>query len=213
MQPRAPLRFCNRYVGESAAFGLEGAGNLVALSAAGDLRRGLSLVSDYTGRPLHVESVKAGVRVHRGADLAHMREVDLPARVRPGQTITARLTVQRLRGPRSVRRIRVKLPSDLERGSRRIILQGTDPDQGDLGFLDALVLELEEESGRGRARDESALDAGPQSLRALAKAVAAIARYDGVSLFVDRPRGKGRPVFRDPKVRLAGRVSDRVRVR
>jgi hypothetical protein len=212
--PRRILRFCNRYVGDSGSAGTEtGLANVVATSAGLDLAKALELISAYTGRALHVDSVEAGVRLRRGADLAYMRELALPARVRPGQRVTAELTVQRLRGPRERLRIPLTLPRDLPRGSRRIILSGADADSADEGYFDEIMLELGgEEPESPSSKDESALDEGPQSLSALAAAIRGIARYDGVRLFVDRVRGDGAKAHRDREVRLAGRVSARVRV-
>jgi hypothetical protein len=208
------LRFCNRYVGDGGSAGTEnGLANVVAGSAGADLSKALELIGAYTGRALHVGSVKAGVRIERGADLAYMRALDLPARVRPGQKVTATLTVQRLREPRRRVRIPLTMPRDLDAGSRRIILSGTDADSAEEGLFDELTLALGEDDSDSDDRDESRLDEGPQSLDELAREVRAIARYDGVSLFVDSERGDGEPAYRDPDVRLSGRVSARVRVR
>jgi len=209
-----PVRVCNRYVGDGSLAEI-GLGNVAALSAATDVESALSLVAAYTGRPVHVDAIEVGVRLRRGADIAYMRDLELPRRVRPGQTVRARLTVQRRRGPRERVTVPLKMPSDLERGSSRIFLRGVDPDFSDTGFLEELILEFEDESGEDeeRAEDESALDEGPQSLSELRAAILAVERYDGVSLFVDSARGGGEPAFRDPELRYAGRVSDRVRVR
>lgn len=210
-----PLRICNRYIGDGAS-GELGLGNAVALAAAVDVETALGLVSAYSGRALHVDAVDVGVRLRRGAEIAYMRDLELPARVRPGQTVRARLTVQRRRGPKQTIRVRVKLPSDLERGSSRIFLRGVDIDLDESSFLDSIILELDggsEEDDESRPGDESALDEGPQSLSELRESVLALERYDGVSLFVDSTRGRGEPAFRDPGLRYAGRVSDRVRVR
>jgi len=210
---RDPLRFCNRYVGDSAGLAAEGLGNVVATSAAADAESALSIISGYTGRALHVTSVDAGLRIERGADLAYMRDLDLPRRARAGQEVTARITVQRLRGPREVRRVKVRIPSDTERGVRRIILRGTDADFSEEALFEEIILDLDEEEEGARDReDESALDAGPQTLQQLREAVEGLERYDGVSLFVGRTRNGGTEAFRDPDVRLSGRVSGRIRI-
>ena len=211
--PKRPLRFCNRYVGDGASGGTEsGLTNVLATAAGTDVADALELIAAYTGRALHVESVEAGVRIRRGADLAYMRDLRLPARVRPGQRVQAGLTVQRLRGPRERIRIPVTMPRDLEPGARRISLRGADADSADEGFFDALTIDLGGDGADAPTQNESALDEGPQTLAALAEAVTDLERYDGVSLLVDRERGDGARVYRDPKVRLAGRVSARVRV-
>jgi hypothetical protein len=210
--PKGPLRFCNRYVGDAAAVSLDGSGgNALATSAGADVELALGLIAGYTGKALHVTSLKAGLRIHRGADLAYMRKLRLPRRVRRGQRVTARLTVQRLHGPKQFRTVKLRLPGDLERGSHRIILRGTDPDASEEGFFESLTFDT---SGEGdENRDGSTLDTGPQTLTELKEAIEGLRRYDGVSLFVDRARGEGTRVLRDPEVRLAGQVSARVRVR
>lgn len=210
----SPLRFCNRYVSDAAA-GLDddGAiGNGVATSAGADLEQALSLIGSYTGRPLHVTAVTAAVHVGRGADLAFMRKLELPARVRAGQTVRARITVQRPREAKQVLGVPVRLPDDLKRGSHRIILRGTDADSADSTLFDSITVDVggsEEEPSSGE--DGSALDEGPQSLRSLTRAIARINRFDGVSLFVDRASGTGTEAARLPRTRLAGGVSTRVR--
>ena len=210
---RKPMRFCNRYVGDSAAAGAEsGFGNVVGSGAGSDAELALSLIGAYTPRALHVTSVDTGVRVRRGADLAYLRSVRLPRRVRAGRRVTAKLTIQRYRGPREVRRIDVRIPADAHRGSRRIILRGTDPDFGDEGLFDEITIDLGDDGEDSGGSDGSALDVGPQSLDALRTAVESIRRYDGVRLFVGRAKGKGVRAYRDPNLRLSGRVSTRVRV-
>lgn len=208
-----PLRICNRYVG--AGGGGSGGGelsNVVASGAGADLESALTLITGYTGRALHITSVEAGVRVHRGADLAYMRDLKLPRRVRPGQRVIGRLTVQRLRGPKQRLRIPLRMPSRLSRGAHRIILSGEDADFGEDDLFEELIIEFEGEEGEDDSRgpDRSALDEGPQSLSELRKAVEEIERYDGVKLFVDRTRGQGVKAYRDPQQRLSGRVSARV---
>jgi hypothetical protein len=209
-----PLRVCNRYVGDSAG-GENGLGNAVAIGTATDVEAALELVASYTTRALHVDAVEVGVRIRRGADVAYMRDLELPRRVRAGRTVRARLRVQQRRGPERRLVVPLKLPSNLERGSRRIVLRGEDADSSEASLLESLVDLGDESDGEGeeRARDGSALDEGPQSFAELRKAILKLERYDGVSLFVDSIRGKGRPAFRDPQLRYAGRVSDRVRVR
>jgi hypothetical protein len=210
---KRPLRFCNRYVGDSPAPGAEsGIGSVVAAGAGADAEIALSIIGSYTGRALHVTSVDAGVRVRRGADLAYMRDLKLPRRVRPGQRVNARLVIQRYRGAREVRRIKLRIPSDIKRGSRRIILNGTDADYPEEGLFEAITIDLGEEEEDDEAEDESALDFGPQNIAQLREAVESLERFDGVRLYVDRTRGEGEEAFRDPEVRLSGRVSARVRV-
>jgi hypothetical protein len=218
--PKGPLRVCNRYVGDGGGglgAGADPAGgvtNVVALGAGGDAQAALSLIGGYTGRALHVSSVKAGIRVGRGADIAYMRKLELPRRVRAGQEVTARLRVQRLRSQPETMRIRVKIPPGLPRGSHKIILRGPDADVGEPAFFDEIAIDLGGPGGdSGGGKDRSALDDGPQSLSELTEAIEKLERYDGLELFVGRARGPGRRAYRDPELRLSGRVSDRVQIR
>lgn len=207
-----PLRFCNRYVGDGGGgSGDEGLANVVASGAGADIEVALDLIGAYTPRALHVTSVRTGVRLRRGAAIAYLRDLRLPRRVRAGERVRSRVTLQRLHGPKVSRRVALKIPGDLDRGSHRIILSGTDADASDGGFFDELTLDLGGDDS-GSSRDGSALDAGPQSPADLRDAVRSLQRFDGVSLFADRARGEGRPVFVDPAVRISGRVSARVRV-
>lgn len=207
-----PLRFCNRYVSDASSGGgfLFGLGNVVALGAGTDAEAALSLIGGFTSRALHVTEVSTGVRLRRGSELAFLRDLELPDRAKAGETVTAKLTVQRFRGPKQIRRVPLKLPSDLDRGSRRIILRGTDADFGGDLFFDSFFDFGNPESGA--SRDESALDQGPQSLSQLRKAITGLGRFDGVRLFVGRERGEGKEAFVDSDVRLSGRVSDRIRI-
>ena len=217
--PKRPLRVCNRYVGDGGG-GLgdeeesSGVSNIVALGAGSDAETALGLIGNYTGRALHVTSVDAGIRVGRGADIAYLRKLELPRRVRPGEVVTARLTVQRLRAREERIRIPIKLPSDLEPGSRKIILRGPDADLAEDSLFESIAIDLggEDEEGSGNGGDRSALDDGPQTLDQLTKAIGSLERYDGLELFVGRARGRGRRAYLDPALRLSGRVSDRVRV-
>jgi hypothetical protein len=96
------------------------------------------------------------------------------------------------------------------RGPRLLQLRGTALDGGDdsdlLGALGSLILEIGEE-------DEEPV--GPRSVGQLARAIAAIHRYDGVRARFAGPRGgsgAGRPAYRDPRERISGRVDVRVLV-
>jgi hypothetical protein len=196
-----PLRFCNRYVtGEPDSSGV---GNSVAALAASDLITALEMVDGYNVSALDVQEVSVRVTLRRGLRQAFMRSIELPRRVRPGQRVRARVTLQVVRGPKLMRVYPVHLPRSLRRGSHRLTFAGVDADSSaDLGDDITLILDDEDSStGSGSL--------GPASVDELADAIAALGRYDGVSLH----GGDGSVrAFRDDDLRISGRARARVRV-
>ena len=205
-----PLRVCNRYVGDGTSSGTTGLNNIVALLSAGDLSEILFLIDSYKPSPLHVTEVAARVTLRRGQHQAILRRVRLPRRVRRGQRVTARVTLQRVRGAREVRRYRVTIPRGLRRGTRTLRFIGRDADTADDDLFGALTITLGDE-------EESAT--GPTSLRQLVREVERMERWDGVRFRSTRPpvdefapRPRGPRAFRDADLRIGGRASARVRV-
>ncbi len=201
-----PVRVCNRYV--TAGFAEEGFGSLLAELAGGDLLDLLSRLDDYKVSRLHVTGLDVALDVRRGQRQAFLRDVRLPARVRPGQTVSARVRLREFRGRELTRRYRVRIPAGLPPGARRLRFAGADVDGGgDLasGLEQVLTIELEEE-GSG---DSGGGSLGPPSIAALVRSLQAVERYDGVTV---RAGGETVPGFRDPAWRLTGRVTTAVRV-
>jgi hypothetical protein len=198
-----PLRFCNRYVtGDPDA---SGAGNSVAALAATDLLGALGMIDSYKVSDLEVREVSARVKLQRGMRQAFMRSISLPSRVRPGQRVRARVSLQVVRGPKVTRTYSIRLPSGLRRGSRRLTFVGTDADSGDAALGDAITLILDDEEGSGSSGGEL----GPGSVSELADQISSLGRYDGVGL---RHGEETIPAFRDDELRLSGRVRTTVRV-
>jgi hypothetical protein len=199
-----PLRFCNRYVtGEPD---LTGAGNAIAGLAANDVLTALGIIDAYKVSDLEVREVSARMKLQRGMRQAFMRSIKLPRRVRPGQRVRARVSLQVVHGPKLTRTYSVRLPSGLKRGSRRLTFVGTDADAGDAAFGDAITLILDDSEG-----DEQSTggDPGPTSVSELADEITALGRYDGVGLRNGEDTVRA---FRDDELRLSGRVRTTVRV-
>jgi hypothetical protein len=141
------------------------------------------------------------MRIARGERRAFLRSVKLPRRVRPGQRVKARVTMRRVRGGIVRRRYRVRIPNHLRRGVRELRFTGSDVDVAEDGLLGSIIISDELDDGAG--------DPGPRSLRALARQIRGMARYDGVRL---RAGGMRSRTFRDPRLRISGRATARVRV-
>ena len=199
-------RFCNRYVTNTAD---PLAGNALAASAGADLLQALTLIDAYQASPVHVTGVEANLQIQRGRRQAYLRGVRLPRRARAGRRVRATLTLQHVRGRLERRTVRLRLPSDLRPGRRRVVLTGTDIDL-DAGLTDE-ILEFDFDLG------ETGGDLGAPNVGALAAKIERIARYDGVS--ARRPTrdpddsGPGEPSYRDPQLRISGRADASVRIR
>jgi hypothetical protein len=196
-----PLRFCNRYISLAASEGEDGSiTNAAVAGASSDLGGALAAIDAYTGKPPTVTGVSVLMKVHRGADQAFIRDVSLPARVRPGQRVRVRVELQRVRGDRLTRRYTMRIPGDVRSGRQRVRFVGTDADQSENGFT--LVFGDEEEENEGG-------DPGPSTLEELADTVRSTGRYDGVSVRIGRTRARA---FRDDDFRISGQADATVRV-
>jgi hypothetical protein len=199
---KKPLRFCNRYVSASGGQTEDGgSSNAVLSGAAQDLGSALGTIDAYTGPVPTVSAVNVLVKVHRGTDQAFMRDVSLPARVRPGQTVKAKVALQVVRGRKRTRTYAMTVPRDVHTGRQTVRLVGQDADQGD-DALTTIVIGDDEGSDDGG-------DPGPATLGELADAVEATQRFDGVSLRIGRVRSEA---FRDDDFRISGQAETTVRV-
>ncbi len=196
-----PLRICNRYVSDGTGGGVPEGGNLVGLRAGSDLSEILTLIDLYRPTGLHVTDVAARVRVRRGQYQAFMRSVRLPANVRRGQRVTARMRVRRVRGATETISFPVKIPRNLKAGRHKVAFRGTDPDSVDDDLFGTLTIELGEE--------EEEQDAGPQTIKELVSEIRKIDRYDGIRVSL----GGTRRAYEHPTLRIGGRAATTVRVR
>src|SRR5215213_8397903 len=204
---RRPLRFCNRYASAVASSDLFAGENIVAARGAADALDALGKLDAFKRRPLHVTEFAARVKLSRGLRQAFIRSVTLPRIVRPGRRVRARLNLQVVRGPRITRSFRLRIPSSLAPGRRRLAFVGRDVDDPDSDLFGALldtIMTGGEDKGPGPG------DPGAPSLDALAASVRAIERYDGVRLRTARAVTRA---YRDPDIRISGRASRVVRVR
>jgi hypothetical protein len=218
-----PLRFCNTYVGGTPG-GLQG---LAGGPLVQDFAAAARLVDEFRFGPLVLTGVEVNLKLRRDLRQAFLLEASAPDTVRRGRTVRVRVRLRRVDGPAQTRTIRVRVPRGMPAGPRELVLTGTAADAGG-GGEDALeqILDL-----GGLLEDEPQDKTGPRDVAALRKAVADLAREDGVTasfrepgarpdeLGEDEPGGpeaiaqRERQVLRDPGLRVSGSARVLVEVR
>jgi hypothetical protein len=192
----------------------------------GDFAEAVTLLDEYNFQPLAVTRVEVNLKLRRGLRQAFLIKAKGPDVVRRGRPVRVRVRIQQVRGPAEWKTIRVRVPRGMPSGDRELVLQGAPADSG--GELEIDLSELlfgGEEEGEDQDAEGNA-ETGPRTIKALANAIKKIGRYDGVKAsFVppdaddatleelgedpDGPEGiarKEREVFKDPELRLSGRV-------
>ena len=218
---RKPLVLCNRYVG--------GGGDpdtLAQGAMASDVSSVTALLDEFDAAKLEITGAEIGLRVRRGLALGRLVRITAPRLLTRGSTATLRASIRKPGGAIVTRRIRVPVPRFMPAGPRDLSLKGTEPDAASGG--DSVDVDL---SGLfGDAGSDGGQDAppAPSNVAKLVDAVSDLHRYDGVSArFL--PPGAGDPeqlpggaerfaqrsrrVFRDARIRIAGRARFRVFVR
>ena len=199
-KPNRPARFCNRYVSSGIFDPFAGPlGNPIGFSAAMDASSAFTMIEFYTGKMPHVSNVHSEIELRRGERVAFLRKVKAPKRVRPGQAVTLRVTMQRLRGGNFTKRYRVNLPGGLKAGKRTLRLSGFEQDVEEEDLL-AILFGLEgEDENQG---------SGPARLNDLIESISALGHWDGVEL---RMGGTTKRAFKDDDMLIVGRASTSVR--
>jgi hypothetical protein len=198
-----PLGFCNTYVG-----GTPGEAGVVGSPMVSDVSEAVSLVDDYQFASLHVKSIAIDLRARRGLSQALLLGLRGPHVLHRGRTYRFKALLRRVRGPKLTKTLKLHVSRGVHRGFGQLVIRGTaadssgEPSDEDL----SIILGFD---------DEESSSVGPKSIRALAHAVASIHRYDGVTVDV---RGSGglesrRRVFRDPNLRVSGKLTYDVVIR
>jgi hypothetical protein len=199
-KPKNAARFCNRYLSSTILAPDAGPlGNAVAFSAALDTLDAISLIEAYEGKTPHVAKVSADVDMRRGEQLAFLRKVKAPKRVRPGQTVRLKVTMQRVRDGNLTRHYRVKIPGGLKPGKRTLKLVGFEQSSPDDALLELL---LGGDEGGGSSN-------GPAELTDLIDEIESLGRWDGVRMKI---KGHDKRAFKDDDLVITGRAQTRVRV-
>ena len=199
-RPNRTAHFCNRYLSATILSPDAGPlGNQVAFGAAIDTLDAISLIEAYEGPTPHVTKVGADLDLRRGEQLAFLRSVKAPRRVRPGQRVRLRVKLQRVRGHVISRTYRVRVPRGLRPGVRAFKLRGFEVLSPDDALFELL---LGDDIGGGPTH-------GPARLGDLIDSIDALGRWDGVRLKVGRRGARG---FKDDALVISGRAQTRVRV-
>jgi hypothetical protein len=199
-RPKRPARFCNRYLSSAIMDPEAGAfGNPIAFSATIDTLDAIGMIETYEGPTPHVARVRAHSELRRGEQLAFLRRVRAPRRVKAGQRVRLRVTMQRIRAGNLTPTYRVRIPR-VKPGKRTIRLIGFREDSPDEQLLEIL---LGEDSGEGEKPN------APARLADLIESISELGRWDGVDM---RIGGQRNHAFRDDDLVIAGRARTTVRV-
>jgi hypothetical protein len=177
-------------------------GTRCAARASSDLFDALARSTTTRAGPPRIDevAVKHGHRARRAARVPALRQ--LPRRVRAGPGRPCRRHHAQVRGGHAQAQLPAADPLATCVPRRRYLrFVGTDVD---LGRGRSARRDLLPRRGRGRGGNP-----GLPSLRALARRIRSLARYDGVRVYSGDSRAKA---FRDSWLRVSGRASARVRV-
>ena len=199
-----PMGFCNTYVG-----GTPGEAGVVGSPAVSDVSEAVGLLDDYEFGLLHVTSMNIDLRARRGLSQAFLLGVRGPRVLRRGHDYRFTLRLQRDRGPKLTRTVKLHVSRGARRGFAQLVFRGTPADTaGDPSDSDLAIVLGFDSSG-------SSASNGPRSVAELAHAIAKLHRYDGVTAELRGGRGveSSRRVFRDPDLRVTGTARFAVQIR
>ena len=194
---RAPLGFCNRYVGSGPAGDAGLSPPLLAADASADVTSAFAAIERVDYAALHVEHVVASVRASRGLDEATILAARAPAQAKAGHTVRVHLLVRAYRGRLRTVTFRLHIPSRAQ-GPLLVTIHGPAPAAApspDASLVGALAVSL---GGSGGPTPTSPIS----SLPALRAAIAGIGSYDG--LYASIPGHGKRRVYRSPSMVIAG---------
>ena len=206
---KAPLRFCNTYVG--------GSPSAPAAPLVADFAAASGLLDAYNFGTLHVTAVAVNLKLRRELRQAYLLAAAAPTHVRRGSDVKVRILAQRVRGERFTKTIKIHIPRALKKGTQILRLTGTAADTV-AGQDDGQDLSSTFTITLGDGSDASDDDPGPRDLDELAQAFAGLAREDGVTASFRKPGDSDSAtseieVLRDPRLRISGSARLQVVVR
>ena len=140
----------------------------------------------------------ANVDMRRGERLAFLRRVKAPRRVRPGQRVRMRVTMQRIRGGNLTKTYRVRIPAASSPACARSSSTASRSPRSTRTLLELLL-----------GVEEGLVPDAPARLNDLIEAIEALGRWDGIEL---RLAGAESRAFRDEDLVITGRARTRVRI-
>lgn len=192
---RSPMGFCNTY------FSVDDA--VSHLSDAG------AMIDFFDLSPLHVERAGISLRARTGLKQDVLIGARGPRRVRSGQRIRVRLTVQRRRGARRTLTVPVRVPRSFRRGRHRLTFTGSGGAFSGDALVEELIALFEGEVSGGGGSSE------PRSARQLARRIKLLRRAVGIQArFKHHSRQlvrRSSDVSFEGRVRLTLRVTRRAR--
>ena len=209
---KAPLGFCNRYVGAGTGGGAGQDTTPVTGTQVGmiaDFTDALSLIDSFNIKPLHIERTTVTLKLERGLAQAFILDAFAPAHVHPGQRIPVRLLLQRVLGKRERVTFRLRVPH-LSAGPHDLVLRGTPADTAD----DTFTAVVGDALGGSGTVSSSNSELGPRSVADLAKQIDQIHTYDGLRARFGGSGGlPATHAFRDKSLRISGSATVSLDVR
>jgi hypothetical protein len=170
-ESRAPMRFCNDYVG-----GSPGENGIAASPMVADMAAAVGDLDAYELTAVHITAVNVTISLRRELHQAFMLHARAPKVVRRGQTVAVKIALRIPRGAALTRTIKVKVPRNERIGRRDIVLTGTPADVvGPAPSTSDVTIDL------GLSSGDSSEDTGPTSIDGLRAEIAAIHRQTGVN--------------------------------
>jgi hypothetical protein len=198
-----PTGFCRRYVGAYGGDQATAGGPFVT-----DLSTALTDLDLFNYGAPKLTKVDVALTVRPGLQQALVRSVDAPARIRRGHDARLVLHLQRYRGERFTRVVRLRVPRDAPLGRVEVALTGSPLDDA-VGSDDIEIVLGDEGPSDGG-------DSSPKSYARLGDQVRALAGYDGVRVRLRKAGGRGRTapqrLYADPQLRISGTASTTARV-
>ena len=203
-ESRAPLGFCNRYVGTGAPGDAGAMPPELASASSADVSTAFGMLEQVDFAALHVQRVTASLDAQRGLAEASIVSALAPRHVHAGQIVRVRLRARVFRGPLRTFTFPFRIPTRAS-GPLLVTIHGptgpAQPSPGSSSLADALASALSSSPSQGSTPSSLEISSIPE-LRAL---IAAIPSYDG--LYANLPGHIKRPVYRNRSTLITGRTT------